>query len=128
MGSNDAGRSGGVDRATAQEMSEFQPIPESVTPEGLLARADLMRATDPSCARHLELAAEEIKKLRRQGPTNALEDPALGTRWEGRHNDRGSTIAIFREKEMLGYFYFNPEETYDFGMHFVYIYDKLEGL
>lgn len=39
-------------------------IPESVTPDGLIARAGIMRERgDESCARHLELAAEKIAKL-----------------------------------------------------------------
>jgi hypothetical protein len=46
-------------------MNEAIVIPESVTPEGLRARADIVRKAlgDESCARHLELAADEIVKL-----------------------------------------------------------------
>ena len=40
-------------------------IPETVTPEGLRVRARIMRKIlDESCARHLELAADEIDRLR----------------------------------------------------------------
>ena len=65
MGEHDAGRSGGLERPTATEMNEAIHIPESVTPEGLRARADIVRKAlgDESCARHLELAADEIVKL-----------------------------------------------------------------
>ena len=41
-----------------------EEIPEAVSPEGLRARAGMMRERgDESCARHLELAAEKIIKL-----------------------------------------------------------------
>lgn len=40
-------------------------IPETVTPAGLRERAKIMRdILDESCARHLELAANEIERLR----------------------------------------------------------------
>lgn len=39
-------------------------IPESVSPEGLEARARIMRQRrDEACARHLELAAAKIREL-----------------------------------------------------------------
>lgn len=39
-------------------------IPECVTPDGLRARADIMRGyMDESCARHLELAAARIEVM-----------------------------------------------------------------
>ena len=52
-------------KPTATEMNEAIHIPETVTPEGLRARADIVRKAlgDESCARHLELAADEIVKL-----------------------------------------------------------------
>ena len=55
----------GLQRPTATEMNEAIHIPETVTPEGLRARADIVRKAlgDESCARHLELAADEIVKL-----------------------------------------------------------------
>lgn len=130
MGKDDAGRSGGVDRPTAKEMTEFQAIPECVTPEGLMARADLMRPTDPSCARHLELAAEEIRKLRGQTPQKGVQGDPQGTRYVTATNDKlkAATITFFRKDDLLGYMIFNPEETYELGSHLIHLYDKLEGI
>ncbi|KGT75838.1 hypothetical protein MA20_32130 [Bradyrhizobium japonicum] len=44
--------------------TERHEIPETVTPDGLRARANIMRENgDESCARHLELAAAKIDQL-----------------------------------------------------------------
>jgi hypothetical protein len=41
-------------------------IPETVSPAGLRERAKIMRENrDESCARHLELAANEVARLRK---------------------------------------------------------------
>ena len=132
MGEYDAGGSGRVDRPTVAEMMEFSGMPETVTPEGLRARADIMRAADPSCARHLELAAEEIQKLRRQGDQKAVEDGdrLQGTRYVTATNAklRAATFTLYRHDDILGFMIFDAEQTYDFGNHFVRLYDKLEGL
>lgn len=51
-------------------------IPETVTPAGLRERAKIMRdILDESCARHLELAADEIERLRCSAAT---EDAVAG--------------------------------------------------
>lgn len=45
----------------------MQHLTETVTPEGLRARAAMVRHTlndSGSCSRHLELAADEIEQLR----------------------------------------------------------------
>lgn len=130
MGEHDAGRCRGVDRPTAAEMTEFQTIPESVSPEGLLARAEYLRSVDPSCARHLELAAEEIRKLRRQLPKKPVEDAELGTRYVTATNEKLKAVSftIYRRDDLLGYMIFDPEQTYDVGSHLIHLYDKLEGL
>lgn len=116
---------------TPVQMREFQDMPESVSPEGLLARADFMRATDPSCARHLELAAQEIRKLRGQPIQEGLEDDELqATHWESRTNDRlkAATLTFRHRKALVGYLIMTPEETYELGTHLIHLYDRLEGI
>lgn len=52
-------------------------IPECVTPDGLRARADIMRERgDESCARHLELAADEIERLTASPAASDLRERA----------------------------------------------------
>ena len=130
MGEHDAGRSGGLERPTATEMREAIQIPESVTPEGLRARADMVRKAlgDESCARHLELAADEIARLkaRRVGDDPALEATAYSTAVE--KSTREAKFTLLREKRVLGYLVFPCEKVYDIGTHFLRLYDQLEGI
>ena len=120
-----------MDRAREEMM-----IPESVTPDGLRARAGIMRGQgDESCARHLELAAEEITRLKaRQPAKNPLEDPELQA-----HSYSTATIDAERklrftlykssgQKDPLGYIIMECEEIYDVGMHLIKNYDRLENL
>jgi hypothetical protein len=135
MGENDAGRSGGLERPTTAEMSEAVTIPQSVTPEGLRARADIIRKAigDESCARHLELAADEITKLRATGQAekSPLEDKNLaGTSYqtEAYPKTRESRLVIYRGKKVIGFIVLDAEETYECGKEFIRAYDKIEGL
>ena len=86
MGEHNAGRSGGLARATLAEMREAIPIPEHVTPKGLRVRADIVRKStgDESCARHLELAADEITRLKakKKGDDPNLEADTYATATE----------------------------------------------
>ena len=130
MGEHDAGRSGGLERPTATEMTEAIRIPESVTPEGLRARADMVRKAlgDESCARHLELAADEIARLkaRRVGDDPALEATAYSTAVE--KSTREAKFTLLREKRVLGYLVIPCEKVYDIGIHLLHLYDQLEGI
>lgn len=131
MGKHNAGRSGGVDRPTAAQMTEFRAVPESVSPEGLMARAEFMRATDPSCARHLELAAEEIRKLRGQPSKKAVEDDAdQATRYVTASDVKlkAGTLTLFRDKKLLGFLIMSVEEVYEIATNLLHLYDKIEGI
>jgi hypothetical protein len=111
-------------------MSEFNSIPESVSPEGLMARAEIMRATDPSCARHLELAAEEIKKLRGQPGKKSVEDEEQATRYVTASSQKlkAGTLTLYRKDQVLGFLIMRVEEVYSLGSHLLHMYDKLEGI
>lgn len=131
MGINDAGRGGGLDRPTATEMTEAIAIPECVTPEGLRVRADLVRKStgDESCARHLELAADEITRLASRRKID--DDPSLEA--TGYHtaiepSTRHARLALFRRKVQLGYLVIPCERVYDMGNHLLRLYDQLEGI
>lgn len=130
MGEYHAGRSGGLERPTVTEMNEAIVIPESVTPEGLRARADIVRKAlgDESCARHLELAADEIARLnaRRSGDDPNLEATAYGTATE--KATRAAKFSLLREKRVLGYLVIPCEKVYDIGNHLLHLYDQLEGI
>ena len=59
MGDRNADRRGGLEGKKAEKMIQ---IPAVVTRKDCCVRADIMRwQGDESCARHLELAAEEIR-------------------------------------------------------------------
>jgi len=129
MGVHDAGRSGGLERPTATEMREAIQIPESVSPEGLRARADLVRRIgDESCARHLELAADEFVRLREP----KKNDPDLeATAWTWTAVEKTTheiKLSLIREKQVLGYLVLPAEKVYDLGDHFLRLYDQLEGI
>lgn len=130
MGDHNAGGGGGLERPTAAEMTEAIQIPESVTPEGLRARADIIRKAigDESCARHLELAADEIVRLkaRRGREDPSLEATAYGTSIE--KTEKEMKLSLQREGKVLGYLVFPLEKVYDFGTHILQLYDQLEGI
>jgi len=130
MGVNDAGRGGGLDRPTATEMTEAITIPECVTPEGLRVRAGMVRKSygDESCARHLELAANEITRLkaRRVGDDPNLEATAYSTHIE--KMERVVKFTLLRERRPLGYLVIPCERVYDTGNHLLSLYDQLEGI
>lgn len=117
-------------KPTATEMREAIQIPENVTPEGLRARADIVRKSlgDESCARHLELAADEIARLkaRRPGDDPALAASAYSTATE--KSTREAKFTLLREKRVLGYLVIPCEKVYDIGTHFLHLYDQLEGI
>ena len=130
MGEHNAGGRGGLERPTTTEMREAIQIPESVTPEGLRVRADIVRKSfgDESCARHLELAADEIARLkaRRIGDDPALEATAYSTAVE--KSTREAKFTLLREKRVLGYLVIPCEKVYDIGTHLLRLYDQLEGI
>jgi hypothetical protein len=130
MGEHNAGGSGGLERPTVAEMNEAVPIPESVTPEGLRARANIVRRAlgDESCARHLELAADEIARLKasKRGDDPALEATAYSTAVE--KSTREAKLTLLREKRVLGYLVIPCEKVYDIGTHLLHLYDQLEGI
>ena len=117
-------------KPTVTEMSEAIHIPESVTPEGLRVRADIVRKSfgDESCARHLELAADEIARLKARpvGDDPALEANAYSTATE--KTTREAKLTLLREKRVLGYLVIPCEKVYDFGTHMLHLYDQLEGI
>lgn len=130
MGEHDAGRSGGLERPTATEMSEAIQIPEHVTPEGLRVRADIVRKStgDESCARHLELAADEIARLKSKKNSDDpnLEADAYSTAVE--KSTREAKFTLLRGKKVLGYLVIPCEKVYDTGTHLLHLYDQLEGI
>jgi hypothetical protein len=117
-------------KPTVTEMNEAIVIPERVTPEGLRARADIVRKAlgDESCARHLELAADEIARLkaRRVGDDPNLEANAYGMATE--KATREAKFTLLRERRVLGYLVIPCEKVYDIGTHLLHLYDKLEGI
>jgi hypothetical protein len=130
MGVNDAGRGGGLDRPTATEMTEAITIPECVTPEGLRVRAGMVRkaTSDESCARHLELAADEIERLKatRVGDDPNLEATAYATHLE--RKEREVKFTLLRGRQPLGYLVIPCEKVYDTAHHLLRLYDQLEGI
>ena len=115
-------------KPTATEMSEAIAIPESVTPEGLRARADIIRKAigDESCARHLELAADEIARLKARRGSDDLEATAYGTAIE--KTEKEMRLTLLRGQKIMGYLVFPLEKVYDFGTHILRLYDELEGI
>jgi hypothetical protein len=111
-------------------MREAIQIPESVTPEGLRVRADIVRKSfgDESCARHLELAADEIVRLKalRPGEDPTLEATAYSTATE--KSTREAKLTLLRDKQVLGYLVIPCEKVYDIGTHLLHLYDQLEGI
>ena len=111
-------------------------IPEAVSPEGLRVRAGMMRERgDESCARHLELAADEIIRLTpRQSPKNPLEDPELQAHAYGTMtlpDEKKLRFTIYKnsgQTDPLGYMILTCEEIYDVGSHLLKNYDRLENL
>lgn len=130
MGEHNAGRSGGLARATLAEMREAIPIPEHVTPEGLRVRADIVRKStgDESCARHLELAADEITRLKakKKGDDPNLEADTYATATE--QTTREAKLTLLRGKKVLGYLVIPCENVYGLGTHLLHLYDILEGI
>ncbi len=137
---------------------EMRLIPEAVSPDGLRARAGIMRERgDESCARHIELAAQALEQKEallgqaaeklgeaadtinrlnaaRQQPKNPLEDPELQA-----HSYATSTLieekklrlTLYKnpgQRDPLGYMILTCEEIYDVGMHLIKNYDRLEEL
>ncbi len=131
MGDGNADRRGGLERKKAAQM-----IPEAVSPEGLRARADLMRwQGDESCARHLELAADEIIKLTaRQHPKNPLEDPELEAASYStatQDADKRLRFTLYKnphQQHPLGYMILTGEQIYEVATHLLRNYDRLEGI
>jgi len=119
-----------LQRPTVTEMNEAIRLPESVTPEGLRARADIVRKAlgDESCARHLELAADEIVRLktRKYGDDPELEATAYGTNLE--KTTLEAKFSLLRERRVLGYLIIPSEKVYDIGTHLLHLYDQLEGI
>lgn len=130
MGEHDAGRGGGLERPTAAEMNEAIFTPECVTPEGLRARAGIVRKSfgDESCARHLELAADEITRLlkKKVGDDPDLEATAYHTATE--KTTREAKLTLLRGRKVLGYLVIPCERVYDMGTHLLHLYDQLEGI
>lgn len=131
MGSRNANRRGRVDRPEAAEVNK--PIlVECVTPEGLRARAEIMRKQgDESCARHLELAAAEIEKLRK--PKRLDDDSVCAHSFGTAVNTdckemRLAFYAKAKQKDLLGYMLFDPPEAYEFAHVILKEYDELEGI
>ena len=136
MGSRDADCGRGLGGTEAPQMTG---LTESVTPEGLRSRAGIMRLNgDDSCARHLELAAAEIARLRSQVAAVSQEDPlddeafmAKSYRIDIDNQDKTARVVFFREpkqKVVLGYMIMECEEIYYFASALLRDYDKLEGI
>ena len=115
-------------------------IPEAVSPEGLRARAGMMRERgDESCARHLELAADEIIKLKAAAPTrqrakNPLDDPeleAVSYSTATIDDEKKLRFTLYKssgQRDPLGYMILHCEEIYDVGEHLMRNYDRLENI
>lgn len=125
-------------KPSIKEMNEAIPIPTVVSPEGLRVRAKLVREItgDEHCARHLELAADEIAKLRkRKKPCrdDRGDDPELAATGyqmasviDG--NTRDAKISLCQNGKVLAYLVMSAEQVYDIGAHFYKTYDELEGI
>ena len=115
-------------------------IPEAVSPEGLRARAGMMRERgDESCARHLELAADEIIKLKaaaptRQQPKNQLDNPeleAVSYSTATIDDEKKLRFTLYKspgQRDPLGYMILVSEQIYDVATHLLRNYDRLEGI
>ena len=138
MGDRNADRRGRLEGSEAEEM---RLIPEAVTPDGLIARAGIMRGQgDESCARHLELAAEEITRLwleraaSRQSAKNPLENPELQAASYSTatlDDEKKLRLTLYKnphQQDPLGYMILVCEEIYDMSSHLMKNYDKLEGI
>lgn len=139
MGTRNANCGGGLDRSKVAQMSETCTlIPQAVSPEGLRARAEIMRETgNESCARHLELAADEIQRLRKttgQKPSNSLDDPELQAHAYnvGTNMESGEACVMLyrdsRQTQLLAYLILTTPEVYDLFKTMERTYDKLEGI
>jgi len=104
-------------------------IPESVTPDGLRARADIVRkAGDESCARHLELAAEEIKRLRSK---HFADDPTLEATGYATAIDthtRHGKLTLTRYGKPMAHLVMEAEDVYELARGLMQNYDKIEGI
>ena len=155
MGDRNANRGGGLEGSPTKEM---MLIPEAVSPDGLRARAGIMRERgDESCARHIELAAQALEQKEallgqaaeklgeaadtinrlnaaRQQPKNPLEDPELQAHCYRTDMDTDSKqvrILFFRDRNqqrLLGYMLMDSPEVYDVASTLMRKYDKLEGI
>jgi hypothetical protein len=125
LGMNDS-----ILRASATETSEAVVIPTSVSPDGLRARAKLVREMfrDEAGARHLELAADEIVRLKalRPGEDPALEATGYSTAIE--KSTLEAKVTFVRGLKVLGYIVFSAEQVYDIGNHLLDLYDQLAGI
>ena len=131
------------------EREEMIQIPEAVSPEGLRARAGMMRERgDESCARHLELAADEIIKLSKDAvlvgklraaatrhlSKNPLEDTeleAVSYSTATLDDEKKLRFTLYKnagQKDPLGWMIPTCEEIYDVAMHLIKNYDRLEGI
>ena len=118
-------------KPTAIEMNEIITAPRTVSPEGLRVRAKLVRETlgDESCARHLELAADEIAKLRRKmGKSDDPELEASGYATATEKTTKEMRLTLTRSGSVLGWLVYPVESVYDFGTHVLHLYDELEGI
>jgi hypothetical protein len=128
MGTRNADSCRGLDRSEATQMT----VVESVTPEGLRARATLMRESgDESCARHLELAADEIATLSKP---KKVDDESACARSYSTALDmdakmmRVAFYAKAAQKDLLGFMLFDSSDGYEFAAHVLKNYDTLEGI
>lgn len=126
-----------LQRPTTTEMNEAIQIPESVTPEGLRARADIVRKSfgDESCARHLELAANEILRLNIKcnsctADAEAVDDKLEGNRYKTAIEKKLKELrlTVMHGPKVLGYLDFTVDQAYDFGTGILRLYDELEGI
>jgi len=128
MGEGDADNSRRLDRTEATEVSI---IPETVSPEGLLIRAGIMRERgDESCARHLELAAEEISKVKRR--KIPLTDPTIQAAGFQTATDeeakKSRLVLLSADRRPLAVLIMDVVQTYELGAAILKDYDKLEGI
>ena len=135
---------------------EMMLIPEAVSPDGLRARAGIMRERgDESCARHIELAAQALEqkeallgqaaeklgeaadtiiKLKARRRSNPLEDPnleAVSYSTATQDEDKKLRLTLYKspnQQDPLGYMILTCEQIYDVSMHLMRNYDRLEGI
>lgn len=132
MGARNANRGGRLGRSKVAQVTSAPVFVEMVTPEGLRARATIMREVgDESCARHLELAADEITKLRK--PKKLDDDSVCAHSYATALNTDGKELRLAfyanaKQKDLLGYMLFEAPEVYEFATHILKQYDTLEGI